>query len=385
MEKLVIAGACSVFGLSDIRASFAELGFDVSFVDAPFMAGIRIHEYPETEEITYTAELSENAIAVPLSEYWISYCKKHRCCRIAQKALECSRSKAFFYYHLEKSGFDFPEIYKDENSAEKALEKGKKIIVKPIGLHSGYGIEILDKSGKEKLSEYIKQAANIKNRTLRLMEIENTGVMLTEAVEGPEYSADCFYFRGRVSIVRICRKLITVINDKPCCAAYRLLSPEEIEYKRFESYLKNWTESVFEKSDISYAQYDFIDSSDGRVVPIDFASRVGGGISDLLIESGKNPYALSVSGILFSLPKNLCQFSYLPVVSGYVKNDDYPLRDGKKRVFKKRGDYVISNPSSVGSRMALTVSTEENEFTEETVSQLLLGKEFISPDKIKIK
>lgn len=383
MEKLVIAGACSVFGLSEIKASFAELGFDVSFIDAPFMAGIKIHEYPETEEITYTAELPENAVAVPLSEYWISYCKKHGCGRISQAALESSRSKEYFYQFLKDHGFDFPETYRDENSARNALEKGKKIIIKPVGLHSGYGIEILDKNGKEKLSEYINQAANIKNRTLRLMEIENKGVMLTEAVEGPEYSADCFYFQGRVSIVRICRKLVTVINDKPCCAAYRLLSPKEDEYKRFELYLKKWTESVFEENNISYAQYDFIDSPDGWVVPIDFASRVGGGISDLLIESGKNPYALSVSGKLFSLPENLCQFSYLPVVSGYVKNDDYPLREGKRRIFKKRGDYVISNPSSVGSRIALTVSSEKNDFSEKIVPQLLLGRDFISPDKIK--
>lgn len=383
MIKMFLAGACSVYGLSDLKNSFSSLGFDVSFVDAPFMAGIKIHEYPETEEITYTAELPENSLIIPLSEYWISYCKKHGSCRISQSALESSRSKEYLYDFLKTHGFDFPEVYENQASAEKALESGKRIIIKPVGLHSGYGIEILDITGKEKLSEYINQAAGIKNRTLRLMEIENKGVLLTEAVEGTEYSADCFYYDGRVSIVRICRKLITVINDKPCCAAYRLLSPSEAEYEKFEPLLKEWTEALFEKGNISYAQYDFIDSTDGRVVPVDFASRVGGGISDLLIESGKNPYALAVIDSDFELPDGLYQFSYLPVVSGYVKNDDYPLRHGKKRVFKKRGDYVISNPSSVGSRIALTVSRENTDFSEKIIPELLLGSDYITSDKIK--
>lgn len=381
MEKLVIAGACSVFGLSDIKASFFQLGFDVSFVDAPFMAGIKIHEYPETEEILYTAELPETVTVIPLSEYWISYCKNHGCCRISKDALESSRSKEYFYDFLKKHGFGFPEIYESSEAAEKALDQGKRIIIKPVGLHSGYGIEILDKSGKDKLPEYIRQAAGIKNRTLRLMEIENKGVMLTEAVEGPEYSADCFFFQGRVTIVRICRKLITVINDKPCCAAYKLLSPWEDEYKKFESLLIKWTSAAFNGKDISYAQYDFIDSPDGRIVPVDFACRVGGGISDLLIESGKNPYALAVTGENCKCEKDLCQFNYLPVLSGYIKNDGYPLLKGKARIFKRKGDYVISNPSSVGSRVALIISRESEKFNDKILPELFLGEKFISSEK----
>lgn len=377
MVKLVLAGACSIYDLSGMKKAFEKSGFQVSFVDAPFMAGIKIHEYPEKEEILYTAEVSDDCVAVPLSEYWISFCKKKGCCRISDRALESSRSKRYFYDFLKKNGFDYPAEYKRVEDAEKTLDEGKRVIVKPEGLHSGYGIEILDKSGKEKLREYVSQAENIKNRTLRLMEIENKGAMLTEAVEGTEYSADCFFIEGRISVVRICRKKIMVINDKPCAAAYVLLSPENEEYKRFEKYLMAWTSAIFDASDISFAQYDFIVSEDGRVVPVDFASRVGGGISDLLMETGKNPYALAVEGEKFQVEEGWTQFHYLPVVSGYITNDDYPLLEGRSHVFKKKGGYVISNPSSVGSRVAVTVCRYEKKIDENLLEKLLLDRRYI--------
>jgi len=382
MEKLVLAGACSIYDLSGIKNAFALLGFEVSFVDAPFMASVKIHEFPETEEIVYTAELPPDALIVPLSEYWISYCKRTKCCRISKTALEASRSKEFLYKFMKDKDFDFPVIYEDQKAAEEALEQGCRVIIKPVGLHSGYGIEILDKSGKERLSKYFNEAGNIKNRTLRLMEIENSGAMLTEAVEGTEYSADCFFYKGNVNVVRICRKKITVINDKPCVFAYQLLSAEAPEYQKYACFLKNWTEALFETEDISFAQYDFIASKDGRVVPIDFASRVGGGITDLLMESGRNLYADAVAGIVSETEKSLVQFSYLPVLSGYIKNDEYPLKKGKSRVFKKKGDYVISNPSSVGSRIALTVCRFDGEVTDSMVKDFLLGEDYISRTKL---
>lgn len=383
MNDLILAGACSIFDLKGIKSAFEKLGFNLSFVDAPFMAGIKIHNFPETEEILYTAELPEGIPVIPLSEFWISYCIKHKSSFISEPALKSSRSKAFLYDFMKTHNFDYPEIYNNVSDAVTALEKGKRIVVKPVGLHSGYGIEILDVEGKEKLEKYLFQAQNIKNRTLRIMEIENQGAMLTEAVEGTEYSADGFWHHGRFSVVRICRKRIVIINDKPCALSYTLLRPESEDFIRYSKYLEDWTSALFSKDDISFAQYDFIVSPEGRVVPVDFASRIGGGISDLLMETGINPYALAVEGKAYSIDSDYSQYHYLSVVSGYIKNDNYPelCMEGKLRKLKKSGDYVISNPSSVGSRIALFLCRNEKAGIEEEISKLLLGEEFIEVKK----
>lgn len=374
MKNLVLAGACSVYNLSLFKEVFAEMGFNTLFVDAPFMAGIKIHDYKESEEILYTADISSYDVVIPLSEYWISWCKNHDCRNISKRSFEASRSKRFLYDFMKEKGFDFPEIYADENEAKKALDRGKRIIIKPEGLHSGYGIEILDKSRENLLEKYLEQAKNIKNRTLRIMDIENKGAMVTEAIEGVEYSADCFWNKGHFSVVRLCRKKISVINDKPCVTVYSLLEPKDPDYEEFKPFLQGWTSALFDEGDISFAQYDFI-KEENRVVPIDFACRVGGGVSDLLMETGDNVYVRAVTGKdgVSDKGRNLKQFSYLPVLSGYIINDDYDLIPGKTRIFKKKGDYVISNPSSVGSRIALTVLDLAGDIPEEYFRRQLIG------------
>lgn len=384
MKKLILAGACSVYGLSELKTAFLEKGYETLFVDAPFMAGIKIHEYEETENILYTQELPVCDVVIPLSEFWISYCIKNNYGNISQNALKASRSKSFLYSFMKENHFDYPEIYESKEEAKKALEMGKRIIVKPVGLHSGYGIEILDKSRGNLLDKYFEQALNIKNRTMRIMEIQNLGAMITEAVEGTEYSADCFWNKGVFSVVRICRKRIEVINDKPCVTVYRLMKGDEKEYGFCRESLEKWTSALFDKNDLSFAQFDFIIEEDSkRIVPIDFASRVGGGISDLLIETGRNLYASAVRNEVYDVAETYTQINYLPVVSGYIKNDDYNLFPGRNRIFKKKGDYVISNPSSVGSRVALTVVKGSFEMTEDLFKKQFLDEQYISRDNKK--
>ena len=386
MQNIVLAGARSVFGLSEIKKAFPE-EYSVSFADAPFMSELDLHGFPENEKIIFTTEIPPESLVIPLSEYWISWCIKNGQCRISEKALKSSRSKSFFYKLMEEKGFDSPRIYPGLSEAMSVLEEGMKIVVKPDGLHSGYGVEILDKSGKEKLSKYLDEASTLHNRTLRIMEIENHGAILTEAVEGTEYSADCFFCNGRVSVVRICRKKTVILNEKPCSCVYILVNGEDPIYGRFSEILEGWMKALFDETDISFGQFDFIVQNEGGIVPVDFASRVGGGISELLIESGVNLYAESIACSFGSkemetdFRKNLVQLMYLPVVSGYVHNDEYPLEEGRQHVFKKKGDYVISNPSSVGSRIALVVREHEGEIKDEEVSALLLGNPWIRADK----
>ena len=379
-KKIIVGGAASIFGLSSIKQAFASLGIEASFVEAPFMRDyVTIHE---DESVTFTAKGSDADVVVPLTEFWISYCKRTKRCRISDKALLASRSKKYFYDVLASCGVDTVHSYANKEEARAVLDNGTAIVIKPQGLCSGLGVEVLDPSRKEMFDAYVEKTLSIHTKNMKLMELTNEGCLFTEYIPGTEYSADCFYYNGRISIVRVCKKRIVVLRDKPCTAIYQLVKPSEA----IEQKLTSWMNALFENDNISFAQFDFIITPDEkRIVPIDFASRIGGGLTEMMMQSGTNPYADAVRGECHLFDKRqlgvssaecsanktsitddrnysvLTQLNYLPTVNGYLQSDDFPLAEGYRVVFKHKGDYVISNPSSIGSRVALVIQERESE------------------------
>ncbi len=393
---LFITGATGVPGLSAIKEAFESEDFSVSFVDAPFMKPFLSSD--ETEPVLFSASIKSpgNSIIIPLSEYWISYCISDgnaEKVRISRNALLSSRSKEFFYSLLASHKIDVPENFGTKDEALKALKNGRKIIIKPKGLHSGYGVEILKDADPALLDKHFLCAGTITNKAMRIMKIENNGAMISEFIEGTEYSADCFCFNGKKSLVRLCKKKIVYIKDKPCTAACQLVKPTA----EIVSAVQSWLDVLFDNSDISFAQFDFIIDKTGRIVPIDFACRIGGGMFELLRELPFNVYAEAVKEAAASKDETLktafysrlfadkafedaplTQLNYLSTKSGYIINDNYPLYDGRQIINKHKGDYAISNPSSVQSRLAVVVAhISENILSDKFIDSLLLSEPYI--------
>ena len=388
-----IAGATSIFGLDRMKAEFEAAGFDTAFVDAPFMRPFASAD--ETENIAFSASIKcpGNSFIIPLSEYWISYCIENNNARISRRALSASRSKEFLYNVLASKNIDVPKTYHTKEEALEALKNGRKIIVKPKGLHSGYGVEIVEEADPALLDKHFLCAGSITNKAMRIMNIENEGAMLSEFIEGTEFSADCFCFNGKKSLVRLCKKNIVSIKGKPCTAACQIVEPTP----EIVSALQSWLDALFDDSDISFAQFDFIIEETGRLIPIDFAARVGGGMLELLKELPFNVYAASVKEAAASSRKKLetgaystifsdsafvsaplTQLNYLSTKSGYIIDDNFPLYAGKQIINKHKGDYAISNPSSVQSRLAVVVAhLSSSSLSEAFVRSLLLSEPFI--------
>ena len=219
------------------------------------------------------------------------------------------------------------------------------------------------------------------NRALKLFEIKNNNALVTEYIFGKEYSADIFYFKGKISLVRLCKKEIVFIHETPCTAVYQLLNPNE----KIKSVLEKWCNTLFEKENISFGQFDFIEDCEDDFVPIDFAPRVGGGIEELLKCCKKNVYADAVLNVfnqnennVFSSDENyLSQFNYLPTKSGKIFNDDYKLLSGKKIIYKHKGDFVPECPSSSASRIAVVIANHKSPVEKEILDSLLIGSEHI--------
>lgn len=391
-----IAGATSIFGLDRMKAEFEAAGFDAAFVDAPFMRPFASAD--ETENIAFSGSIKcpGNSFIIPLSEYWISYCIENNNARISRRALSASRSKEFLYNVLASKNIDVPKAYHTKEEALEALKNGRKIIVKPKGLHSGYGVEIIEEADPALLDKHFLCAGSITNKAMRIMNIENEGAMLSEFIEGTEFSADCFCFKGKKSLVRLCKKNIVSIKGKPCTAACQIVEPTP----EIVSALQSWLDALFDDSDISFAQFDFIiEEKTKRILPIDFATRIGGGMTELLKELPFNAYSEAVKNakenetnrlsaksflsIFDDEPDNslYTQLNYLSTKSGYIINDNYPLygkNQSRKIIYKHKGDYAISNPSSVQSRLAIVLAKlKQSEITDELIDSLLLGEPFI--------
>lgn len=376
-EKIILAGAESVPGLAQMKNAFASIGIEASFAEAPFM--LNYGNKKKDSNIVYEKSLPKNAIAIPLTEYWISYCARTGHCCISEKALHASRSKKYFSKLLTSLGLDAVHLYANREEAMAALESGACVMVKPESLCSGLGVLLVTPEKKEMLDEDIRQALAVKTKNMRLMELTNSEVMLTEYITGIEYSADCFYADGRVSIVRVCCKRIVVINNKPCAAVYQTVKPSEL----IEQKLYAWMNALFEKGNISFAQFDFIITSDEkRVVPIDFAARIGGGLFELMAMTGTNPYADAVRGEchLYDSGKTFSQYNYLSTLCGFLKSEDFNLAEGTRIVYKHFGDYVIGNPSSVGSRVAIVVRADDTDALPVAIEKsLLIDERWIIP------
>jgi len=381
MEKIVIGGAAFIFGLGELEKAFEGLGYQVSFIEAPFM-----NDYTEIDEknlVHFAADLETEGILVPVSEYWITKALENNRARISRRALEASRSKVLFSKLMEEGGVKVPDLVAFEKACE-GFESGKKYIVKPEGLYSGYGVRLVE--SKEELERALEKCAGVKTHSLKLFGINNKTPVIWENIEGTEYSADCFIYGGKTEVVRICRKKIAQIHKNPCTLAIQMIPCE----KRIQDALEKWNSILFDKEDISFSQFDFIDDGE-NLVPVDFASRVGGGMADLLKMAG-NPYGRTVwkmaerfgkKGLSSAFEEERLfekgfptQVNYLPVRSGKIKDLSFETVTSRTLYNKKPGDFVPESPSSVASRIATGSGFLENldGIPEE---KLLLGEPFI--------
>lgn len=374
-EKVILAGAASVAGHIQILEAFSSIDIKASFAEASFMR--KYMSLPKGTPVSFMDKIPDGSIVLPLSEYWISQCVKTRKCAISDRALKSSRSKKFLYELLSHHGVPTPEIFDDLATARDFISSNpeNKVIVKPEGLFSGYAVKTVGREKLDQLEELSQKAGDVHNNAIKLFEIESKGALITEMIPGDEYSADLFLCRGRLSLVRLCKKVVVQIHGTPCTVICQLV-PCRAD---FLEQMSKWCRILFDGTDISFAQFDFIDRRNGKLVPIDFACRVGGGMAELFGECESNVYADAVVGKQYEVNASsgyLTQFNYVPTKSGIIEKDNYNLKEGKQFIYKHKGDFVPECPSSVASRIAVVVKKAPLA-TEEDARELLIGDERI--------
>ncbi|MCQ2982668.1 MAG: ATP-grasp domain-containing protein [Treponemataceae bacterium] len=398
---LIFAGTSFIFGLDDIARACRNRGWNAVFVEAPFIQRYGFMNdasggQQPCADVVYSDDwdalqehAAPDAVLIPLSEYWISRCTDAGipfAVGPGPDALRASRSKTFLYETLSAAGIPVPATYADLQAARSAIAAGSRIVVKPDGLFSGYGVEIVGPENAGDLEMHALKAAGLKNNATKLFQVESTDVLLSEHIAGIEYSADCWICGGTVTVVRVCRKHLAVINDKPCTIAVEYIPVPDTH----RDPLAAWCRTLFGADDMSFAQFDYIDRG-SDLVPIDFACRVGGGMKTLLSTAGccyaaaiaKEPLVPVDAGGAHPMLVN-----FLTTTSGYLTTDAATLpaaaaytTTGKLTVYKHPGDYVTSNPSSAASRLADLVTWTAEAPAPETLGAFVLGAEHVRRGK----
>lgn len=380
-ENVILAGATSVPGHNQILEAFSSMGMRATFIEAPFVK--KYTTLPAGTPVTYTDTAPAGCLVIPLSEYWISQCMKERPKNISDRALKASRSKKFLYELLSNHGVATPKIFDSLAEARNFIstDEANKAIVKPEGLFSGYAVKVVDRNNVDKLDEYFVKAKDVHNNAIKLFEIQSKGALVTQVVSGTEYSADLFFCRGRLSLVRLSKKVVVEIHGTPCTVICQLVPCSDDFLKQMDK----WCRVLFDEDDVSFAQFDFIERSSGGadgagcLVPIDFACRVGGGMAELFGECETNVYADAVVGKQYQVRSSngyLTQLNLLPTKSGIIERDDYDLAEGKQFIYKHKGDFVPECPSSVASRIAVVIKKAPLA-TVVDAEKLLIGDERI--------
>lgn len=372
-KKIILAGASSVMGHEKIIEAFSSIGMDATFIEAPF---VKKYFKDASDKFIYTENLPPETTAIPLSEYWISQCIKTKQCAISERALKASRSKKYLYEILKTAGIKTPEIFTGlEDARNFILNDNGKVIVKPEGLFSGYAVKTVGEENLSNLEELVLKASDVHNNAIKLFGIESKGSLVTELISGNEYSADLFFCRGRLSLVRLSKKVVVEIHGTPCTVICQLVPCGESFFEQ----MSKWCRVLFDGGNVSFAQFDFIEVCGGELVPIDFACRVGGGMTELFGECESNVYADAVVGKQYQVRASkgyLTQLNYVPTKSGIIEKDDYSLAEGKQFIYKHKGDFVPESPSSVASRIAVVIKKAPLA-TAKDAEKLLIGEERI--------
>lgn len=376
MEKITLAGASILYGCLDIKNAFATLNFDVEFIETASM--IREASYKDMNLIKVKEKIVNEKFVVPLNEFWVSECIRTKRGRISEKALLASRSKYKLAKILCKDNIACCNCYRNFHELKEIIDQGSKVLLKPEGLYSGHGIKIVSKENVKNINEYIKQAKNLKKETKKVLGIKNTKCLFMEYIEGTEYSADIFWYFGQISVVRLCKKYIAIINYVPCVIAYQVVEITE----EIMGCINRWMKVLFTDADLSFAQFDFIiDKNNKRIIPIDFSCRLGGGLKLLLMSTGINFYKNAILGKKYSVNTTngiWTQFNYLPGRKGKIKKNYLELLPGNAKIYKHINDIVTDEFASCNNRIATVVDKVKGNWDNRyLLNELIIGDDYI--------
>ena len=370
--KVLFAGAGSLFGLEEIKKKCASINLIADFVENSFMSKQLSDDDKHFIRIADSSNFDDYDIVLPVNEYWLSKCIKGNISNISLNAQKASRDKVFFSECLKKNHIPHCK----QIDIDKLDQITGNIIIKPRYAYSGKGVSLFTSKCTQSLEDCIKFAQSGINKTKSITNVTDNEVTFWQYEEGDEYSADVFVEHGTVYIIRICEKVIRIVNNRPCNLGYRLINP----VPQLLSALSSWCNVLYTSNNVSFAQFDFIKRySDNEYIPIDYASRVAGGVRVLLQQLKENPYSNALIHKLYSITEGITQINLVSKKSGCIVSDDYYIENLSCFKYKKQGDFISDDITSGSNHLAEFICSTLSRDDFEKVALLgLQGDKYVS-------
>jgi hypothetical protein len=307
-------------------------------------------------------------IFIPCDEYWLtkySNLSSAEKVHISQQAIRASRSKWYLSDILLKNNVNTIKRWKSIYDMAD-IDNTEKIIIRPDTGYSSHGVTVTTMATYEEDIGHYNDELNQERK--RILGITSTEMIFERFIDGAEYCMDAFVCKGTVNIVRIFRKAIRWINGFPFIVGYKPIAVPE----KYTNSIKTWINILFDKNDISFAQFDFIVDNEQQIFPIDFSCRLGGSIKHLMALSfSNNQYANAIlNGFkqiekTYNLTAEYAQYNIITTKKGYIYSIKFNQNLPCIQTFnnKETGDFLNGDWGTTNSRVAEVIRSIDSEET----------------------
>jgi ATP-grasp domain len=311
MNLMVIAGASFPCGAGDLGEVALNHGFIPIFLDHPHNAALTdVGTYPVRLIARLPEDLvSKSGLFLPLLESWVSEGRSLAAgsgLLFDRKAASITRSKLAISKMLDAAGIDsVPRFFVEtvQQAIRAASNFGYPAVIRPDTGYSSHGVFIAatedelracwscqsDERGQGNYSE------------MRLMMDEEGDRLIIEPwLPGEEWSVDCAVGPAGTFPIRVCRKATAIQAGRPVTLGYRLIEKNGLWHELCQAVM-DWTSALFMAGAVSFACFDIRRQPNGKLVPLDFGSRLGGDQIPLLVRNAGlrgNPYAAALDSAL---------------------------------------------------------------------------------------
>ena len=241
----VVAGASSIEDIPRFIEVAEQAGLAVLLLENEAMW----HSIPVAHQrlVTRCAAIpSVTAPVIPLNEFWVSRAIQARVGNISEHALRASRSKHYLSERLRYCGIpSVPRRYLEDIPSPGPSH----YLARLDAAYSGYGIVRHVDAGPfdaDKIRRAVQGDASASMRSV--LGDDRTRVVVEDWLEGEEYSADVFFDRGHVTVLRMFRKLVVWIDGRPVCDSYIAVH----ENVALNAVLVEWCTALFNTGDSSF-------------------------------------------------------------------------------------------------------------------------------------
>ena len=253
--RIILAGAYNITNIDTLIKIFKNNNIELMLIESHDMY-LRLPE-EHRKQVIDTEELpSCEGCIIPLNEYWVTKLleaqNNGRQVGPSKKSLLASRSKLFLSDVLQHENLKYVPRFLIRDM--KNLDCNK-MIIRPDGGYSGYGVTIVDNKSKANELDIISQIENSSPKKMLKILGQNEATAICEPfIDGVEFSTDFFKYKETVQIIRLSRKYIRWIKNSPCAIGYI----QQNINSDIEVAIKEWANAIFEKQDISFGQIDFL-------------------------------------------------------------------------------------------------------------------------------